>query len=413
MYSRIRENAVALGGAVFAGLIVSWLALGDWTWTDYDSEARPALDALVQGHPVLFLKLAPAYGGSLLLRAPFVLVPKLWGGGELSMFRAAAAPCLAAAALLGVWLVSKMRARGDSLAARALVLCLCVANPIVLPALQYGHPEELLGAVLCVAAVLAAVRDRPLWAGVLLGLAVANKEWAILAVGPVLIALPDRRIRTLLYAGATAGAVLLPFVIAGGVVSQTSGAATSTGSIFNPWQLWWFLGSHSHPVRDLAGHIRPGYRVAPAWVTAHSHELIAALVVPLTLLYAATHRRWRAGHPTDGLLLLALLFLLRCALDPWDMAYYPLPFLISLTTWETLRHRRLPVLSLLATLAAWFAIQEVAKPQLHLSPELQAAIFLVVSVAGIVALAVALYLPGLADRLAPAARRRGAVAVPA
>lgn len=409
----IRENAAALCAAAFGALVVSWLALGDWTWTDYDSEARPAFDALVQGHPILFLKLAPVYGGSLLMRAPFVLVPKLWGGGELSMFRAAAVPCLAAAAVLGVWLVARMRARGDSLAARALVLGLCVANPLILPALEYGHPEELLGAVLCAATVLAAIRDRPVWAGVLLGLAVANKQWAILAVGPVLISLPSRRLLALACAGAVAAAILAPFTLASGSVSQAGTGATSTGSIFNPWQLWWFLGSHAHLVRDIAGHVRPGYRVAPAWVTTHAHLLIAAMMVPLTALYALIHRRGRAGHATDGLLLLALLLLLRCALDPWDMAYYPLAFLIVLTTWEAIRHRRLPVLSLMATLAAWFSIQEVAKPQLHLSPDMQAAIFLVVSVAGGVAIAVALYLPGVAERFAPAGRRREALAVPA
>jgi len=34
-------------------------------------------------------------------------------------------------------------------------------NPVTLYALQLGHPEELLGAVLCVAAVLTAQRGRP------------------------------------------------------------------------------------------------------------------------------------------------------------------------------------------------------------------------------------------------------------
>jgi hypothetical protein len=56
-----------------------------------------------------------------------------------------------------------------------------------------GHPEELLGAVLCIAAVLVAMRGRAVWAGVLLGLAIANKEWGLVAVGPVLLALPRER----------------------------------------------------------------------------------------------------------------------------------------------------------------------------------------------------------------------------
>ena len=70
---------------------------------------------------------------------------------------------------------------------------LCAANPITLRALDIGHPEELLGAVLCAGAVLAALRGRATLAGVLLGLAMANKAWAVLAIGPVLLALPERR----------------------------------------------------------------------------------------------------------------------------------------------------------------------------------------------------------------------------
>ena len=106
-----------------------------------------------------------------------------------------ALPCLLAAAALGVWLVAQMRRRtgpARSLA-RAVALGVCVANPLTLRALELGHPEELLGGALCVAAVLLAARERPLWAGLALGLAIANKEWALLAVGPVLLALPSRR----------------------------------------------------------------------------------------------------------------------------------------------------------------------------------------------------------------------------
>ena len=71
-------------------------------------------------------------------------------------------------------------------------------------------------------------RDRSLLAGVLLGLAIANKEWALLAVGPVLLALaPARRMRCLAAAGATAAAVLAPLILAtsGGFVASTRAAA--------------------------------------------------------------------------------------------------------------------------------------------------------------------------------------------
>ena len=98
----------------------------------------------------------PAYGGSLIERAPFALLPGLWGGGALEVYRAVAAPCLLATALLGVWLLARMRSAGGPRLARAVALAVCVANPITLRALELGHPEELLGACLCVAAVLLA-----------------------------------------------------------------------------------------------------------------------------------------------------------------------------------------------------------------------------------------------------------------
>ena len=38
------------------------------------------------------------------------------------------------------------------------------------------------------------------------------------------------------------------------------------GAIFQPWQLWWFLGSHGPVVRDAFGTVKVGYRTPPAWI---------------------------------------------------------------------------------------------------------------------------------------------------
>jgi Glycosyltransferase family 87 len=403
---RVRESAAAWAAATLGILIVAWLALYGWAWTDYDDEARPAFDALFSGHLLHFLQLAPSYGGSLVLRSPFVLIPKLWGGGELAIYRAAAAPCLAASAIFGVWLVARMRTLGRSTAARAFALFLCVANPITLPALELGHPEELLGAVLCVAAVLLAMRDRPIWAGVLLGLAVANKEWAIVATGPVLLALPRRQLRALAVAGAVAGAVLAPLVVAGSAGFLAAKlTAVKTGVIFQPWQAWWFLGSHGHVVRGLYGNIKVGYRTPPGWIESVGHPLIVVITLPLTLLCIRLRRRgsWRPAE--DALLLLALLLLLRCILDPWDISYYSLPFLFALLAWETLKYKRVPAVSLAASFGAWFVFQATST-SVHVSADMQSAIFLAAALPAVSAIAVALYAPGLRERLSFWPRRR-------
>jgi len=64
-------------------------------------------------------------------------------------------------------------------------------------ALEIGHPEEVLEGVLCVAALLAAGANRAPLAGVFLGLAIANKPWAVLAAAPMVIVLPERRLLAL------------------------------------------------------------------------------------------------------------------------------------------------------------------------------------------------------------------------
>jgi hypothetical protein len=323
-----------------------------------------------------------------------------------------ALPCLVAAAVLGVWLVAQMRGMEPpptrSTLWRAVALGVCVANPLTLHALEIGHPEDLLGGVLCVAAVLLAARERPLWAGLALGLAIANKEWALLAVGPVLLALappPGARnwkpaILCFGCAGGVAAIVLAPLALVGssGFVTSTRGAAAPPSSIFQPWQAFWFFGHHGAVVRGLFGAVKPGYRIAPGWVGVVSHPLIVAVAAPLTALAWVRGRRGQS----DALLLLALLMLLRCVLDTWDTVYYPLPFLLALLAWESLGERRRPVvLALSSTVLAWVSF--IWLPN-HVSADVQAAFFLAWTVPLTVALALRLYAPELVRRAVSMAR---------
>src|SRR5436309_630175 len=79
--------------------------------------------------------------------------------------------------------------RGQPFRAQVAVAALIVAGPLTFSALKWGHPEELLAAALCVGGAIAAVRGRVLVGGLLLGLALATKEWAWLALLPVAIAM--------------------------------------------------------------------------------------------------------------------------------------------------------------------------------------------------------------------------------
>jgi hypothetical protein len=410
----LRENAVCASMAAAGCATLAWLGLYGFAWNDYDNEARPAYEALVHGHVGRFLALAPAYGGSLIERAPFALLPGLWGGGALAVYRSVALPCLLAAAALGVCLVARMRASGCSRLARAVALAVCVANPITLRALELGHPEELLGACLCVAAVLLAARtangrEHSLLAGALLGLAIANKEWALLAVGPVLLALPPgRRTRCLASACAAGAALLAPLalVTSGGFLASTRAvAAPAASAIFQPWQVWWFFGHHGALVHGLFGTPKPGYRIAPAWTGAVSHPLVLAAGVAVAA--AIWPRARRAALPEqDALLALALVLLLRCLLDTWDAVYYPLPFVLALLAWEVgLDTRRPPVLALCASVLVWVSFQWLA---LHVSADDQAAIFLAWSLPLAAWLGLRLFAPARATFARGSAQRRSA-----
>ena len=397
MTRRLRDHGPALVFATAGVWAMSFVALYGFGWNDYETEVTPAYDALTSGHLWQFLTLAPGYGGSLELRAPFAFLPGLWGGGAVAVYQAVSIPCLVAAALLAVWLVARMRALGHSRLARATALGLCVVNPVTLYALQLGHPEELLGAVLCVAAVLTAQRGQAGWSGLLLGLAIVNKQWALLAIGPVLIALPAHRWRAIAIAGAVAVCFYVPLLLpayVGHTASSGTAAVTDSGSgtIFQPWQLWWFLGSHGHVVRDTFGFVKVGYRTPPGWLQNLPHPLIIALSLPATLLAARHGRR-------DAMLLLAFLFAVRFALDSWDTVYYPLPFMFALLAWETLRRQRPPVLSLAASVVVWLVF--IVAPE-HLSADAQSATFLTIAVPTLLALGTAVFAPSA--RLRPIRR---------
>jgi hypothetical protein len=347
------------------------MAMGMLTpaFSDFEVEAEPSLHALREGDVDGFLSLAPVYGGSLIMRAPFALLPNLWGGGDLALFRSMAVPCLLAGAILAVFLWRRGQALGQSAATCWIALLLVACNPITLRGLEIGHPEELLGGVLCVAAALAAGARRPLLAGVLLGLALANKQWAVIAVIPLLAILPDRRPRMLAAAGATGLLVMLPLLLGGSAVETAKTVAQDGGAIFQPWQLWWFLGEHGETVTGMYGSY-PDHRNLPTWLAGHERQLVVAIVLGVSLLLLPRVRR--RGWP-DGLLLLAFALQLRCLVDTWNVSYYAVPFVIALVAWELHAFRRPPVLSLAVTLCAWLSLVWLPR---YAPPDVQALAYL-------------------------------------
>jgi hypothetical protein len=282
-----------------------------------------------------------------LLRAPAALLGKLLVGGRLAEFRFGALESALAVGGVGLWLARGMRAEGRPIVARASVVGLCVLVPTLLDAIFFGHPEEPLGAALCVSAVLLADDEDPALAGVALGLAIINKPWGIFAIAPTLLAAKHGRVQIALLAGGiAAGWFATAYIVAPAHFAQSLSALTS---VPHPEELWWPLAHFS------SSPTTPAAYSLPPLIAAHARDLVVLLAAGLSLALAR-----RAERSTeDCLALLALVFLLRCLLDPSDHVYYHVPFVIALVAWES-RTRGAPVLALAATGLLWFVFHTVS-----------------------------------------------------
>jgi hypothetical protein len=323
------------------GLLVGacfWLALTNTSTGDWDGDAAPAVRALAHWHLSDYLHAAPVMGPfSTVVQAPFWLL----GGAGLAGFQWACLGCLLAAAALGWYLAALAGRRGAGPLFQLVLALLCVANPLTVEALRSGHPEEILTAALAVGAVATAAEGRPIPAGLLLGLAVASKQWAVLAIFPVLMALPRARLRCAAIGAAVLAALSLPaLIVAPSAFFETQGNAASGGRLATIWSAWYPTAQDT--VRQLPGGLSASVHELPTAVQAITHSLIVALVVLVPLAVWAWRGRFRLGGG-EAMALLALLALLRCALDPVDNLYYHAPLLLALLGWDALSPGRLPL----------------------------------------------------------------------
>jgi len=302
---------------------------------DYPREVAPAVNALAGGHFWDAVQRQSFIGPvSVALRAPFVAVAHSFGASELTSYRLGAVPCVAAAALVGVALVRWSRPTARPRVLELLIVLLAVATPVSTQALSAGHPEEILGAALTVGGVVACLRGRYVWAALLLGLALATKQWALLAVGPAMLAAGRRHWwRVTAAACGILALCSLPLVLAD---HQTFVAATKLAASAPPevqFQSWWYLVDHN----------------LPYWLAQKTKPAIVLSALPLTILVFL--RRGRGSGAASALPLLALLFLVRCVADPQTQYYYHLPLVLTLLAWDVQTRRRLPYATLATVVA--------------------------------------------------------------
>jgi hypothetical protein len=336
-------------GAFVTSIYVALTAAGTG---DYPNDAGPAMTALLHANLHAFASATPAMGElSLYLRLPFAALAYLGSPTEMSIYRWGAVPCVASVALLGVWLASIARSRGTGLVGQVAIVAVALFNPMVHSALLLGHPEELLTTSLAVGAIISAAQRRVILTTVLLGLAIASKQWAVIAVFPVVAVFPGRRVHVISGAAAIATAVSLPALLISAPTFLHNQLVLLHEHYLEPaWDSWLFLVSPRVTMPVGGGLTYTGPHLSST-VVGLLHPLIIGVAIAIGVYVA---RRARTHLTLDAwFAAIALAFLLRCALDTETMPYYEAPLFMTLLAWDTLQGGRLPLRALFAAAVSY------------------------------------------------------------
>jgi hypothetical protein len=333
--------------ALLAGVVLSVQFSGDYNIHDPvgGDNAAPGIAALLHGSLAGYLQHQPIIGlTSVLLRLPAVAVASQLGAGALLTYKVGALACVLPLALLGGWILSERSLSPTHCVIGLFAILVVIESPVLRNALESGHPEDVLAQVLAVGAVVLAIRARARSAALLLGLTIAAKESELIAVLPVMIALPRRRREVTLITG---GVVLLlvcaPWI---GDPSALLRALHGEGHtrFLTPLSVLWPLGS-AEPLANgqlSLAHIMPwGLTRTTATILT-----LGATAIPGAWWF---FQRRRAGATCSPLALLALLGVLRCFCDSTHELYYYTSVLIPLVAWEVFENR-VPLLTLLVSL---------------------------------------------------------------
>lgn len=345
----MQSRAAAAVLVVAAVAISAALAAGAPFGIDYVADvhrvdsARPQIDALAALDFGRFVHdQSPLGPVSLVLRAPFAALAG--AGDQLTRYRLGVFPCLLALALAGAGVALMMRRRGSPLWHCLLAAALFILAPPVHDALVWGHPEELLMAALVVAAAVSAATGHQRAAIALAALAVATKPTAALVLLPVALMTGGRALRNGAAALAIAAALIAPLALADAHAFRSAASRANTTFAAKPMSIWWRTSTRHVAVAVGPREVRSVRRPELARLV---RDAIRPAILALALLISLLAARARPLTLERGLTVLALVFLLRCVLDPGDQTYYHVPFVACLAAAEGLR-RRPPLLALAA-----------------------------------------------------------------
>ncbi len=237
----------------------------------------------------------------------------------------------ASGAVLLAGVVATLRSAGSGRKLREPVtmLAVVVSAPVIACLLEFYHPQDLVAMGLSLLAVAAALRQRWVWAGIAVGLAITTHQFALLVAAPLFVVAPASRRWWFAGATAVAGAVIdLPFLIA---TSGRAFRAVVIGSGFTPsygGTVIWELGLRGAPF-FLATRVLP---IAVAFVLAW---------------WAQQRLGERALESTVLVSLVGASLALRLVFEENLWGYYFMALAVMLIVLESVRAR------LRATVVAW------------------------------------------------------------
>lgn len=319
---------------------------GDYSLTDLSTgdNAAPGIAALLHGSVSGYLAHQPIVGlTSIVLRLPAVALASAFGAGSLTIYQVGAFVCLMPLALGGAWMLAERGLSRRDRLFRLLAVLLVIRNPILHNSIRAGHPEGVLATVLALAAVVAATRGHARWAAVLLGVSIAAKQTSVIAIPPVLLALPQQRREVCVISGAVLFLLMgIPWLADPAAFMRALDAEGTTRFVLPLSLIWPLTYSVRVPGGVAIAHLMP----------FHLDRIDATL---LMMIPAAVVGGWwylgerRRGASCNPLAMLALLGALRCVCDSTHELYYYISVLMPLAAWEAFENR-LPVGTMLTVL---------------------------------------------------------------
>lgn len=350
------EPALALLAGLLSLAVLGWIVFAVTTSGDYGTHADPSgdnaapgIEALLHGSLGGYLASQPIIGlTSILLRLPFAALAPAFGGGELTAYKLGALACMLPLALGAGCLIGERGLPAKHRLFRLLAALIVIQSPILRYAVQMGHPEDLVAAVLASASVVLASRGQARWAAILLGLAIGAKEWAVIATVPVMLALPGRRREV---GAIAAGLALLLTCIAwlgNPAAFERALHVERTSPYLSPLSPLWPVGGR---LRMFGGGYVKAARELPWGLSRSSASgLLTAITAVLGGVWYVRLRR--RGGTCKPLCLLAILGALVCICDTNNEPYYWLALLIPVATWESTENR-IPIATFAVSLLVW------------------------------------------------------------